>query len=208
MKPAQTSRLTVELKCLVVASMLLAGLVPATPAHAVRHKMERMAGWHETLIVMNELHPRAALLTYVEDRASHTDQYMLVRLLPHLEKAGSLEGPSQAGNLLVEDFPGGVDASFELGDVRIDVEFFPLPVGRETSAQDGAAVYTVKTTPPTPVVLQCGGGDACSPFIDPTGSCTKRVSKAGRRRWKSTALARFSLRRSSRTRLASRVPAI
>jgi len=131
-------------------------------AHAERVPRERMAAWHETMVVVDEVHPNAAVLTYVEDRAVHTDQYLLAKLVPHVETDAGLVGPERAEDVQVEDFPGGVAASFVLDGVKVSLELLPLMVGRETEEQEGAALYSIRTQPATTVVLQCGGGRAFS----------------------------------------------
>lgn len=122
-----------------------------------RFAMERMAAWQETMVFGNETRPHTAVLTYVEERDTHTDQHLLLKMIPFVGPDNESFLPIKPDSLKVEDFPGGIEGQFatETG-VAINYEMMPLIVGQDTTEQDGVALYTIKTDPPTPLLIQCG----------------------------------------------------
>jgi hypothetical protein len=156
----QIFRAPFKAKAVMLLPVLLmaAAFFPADAEGADRVPTERMAGFHETMVIFDEICPNAGVLTYVEDRGTHTDQYLVAKLVPCLAGQKGPVGPEKAQDVRVEDFAGGVEASFLLEGVRVFVELFPLPAGRATDEQDGAAIYRIRTEPATPIVLRCGGG--------------------------------------------------
>jgi hypothetical protein len=140
----------------LLSTLFLVGLSSfAVPQGVPR---ERMAAFHETIVIIDGVVPNAGLLTYVEDRGTHTDQYLLAKVIPSIERDGELISAEEANNLRVDDFPGGVEASFELDGVQVFLTFSAIPVGRETSEQDGVALLELRTEPAASLVLRCGGG--------------------------------------------------
>ena len=59
----------------------------------------------------------------------------------------------------MDDIPGGVVSSFIQGGVQTRSEFVPLYVGHESKDWEGAALYRIRTDPPTPVTLHLGEGN-------------------------------------------------
>ena len=142
----------------VTALMLICGTVQGqslAPDNFERQPMDRMAAWNYSLVRTYELAPVSRLLTYV--RENYGIQYTaLARIVPQIEIDGKTYSASQAENIQVEDFPGGVVARFTLGGVRVETRFTPLLVGQGEPTRVGAAVYRIETTPATPVQLIVG----------------------------------------------------
>lgn len=143
--------------------------IDGTPVVAVpvsdhpRAYNERMAAHHQAIVAVDERRPNAALLTYVNDHFTYTDLYLLAKLVAGVEVAGQTHWPAEARARRVTDLPGAVEASYQLGKVRVTTRITPLLVGRrEAPNWEGAALYTVRTEPPTPVAVRCGGGDVIS----------------------------------------------
>lgn len=142
----------------VTALMLICGTAQGqslAPDNFERQPMDRMAAWNYSLVRTYELAPVSRLLTYV--RENYGIQYTaLARIVPQIEVDGKTYSASQAENIQVEDFPGGVVARFTLGGVRVETRFTPLLVGQGEPTRVGAAVYRIETTPATPVQLIVG----------------------------------------------------
>lgn len=139
--------------------------VMGLPALADRAYNDRMAAWHHSIVATDELRPNSCVGTYIMDRMS-IDQLSLAKLVVGVEAGGRVVWPESAKDVRVEDFPGGVRAEYTLAGVKVTTEIIPLMVGRDTPAHDGAALYTVTTSPLTPVVVRCGEG-AVSGFSAP-----------------------------------------
>ena len=125
-------------------------------------RTQRMAAWHSSLVSVNETVPNTAILTYVTDRPTHTERYMLSKIIPFVSIDGISRGSSQAKYISVDDFLGYVQASYYIDDVKVEFQVVPLMVGRDSDAQQGAVLYKIKTTPPTPLEIHCGGGELYS----------------------------------------------
>jgi len=119
---------------------------------------DRMAAWQDALVSTNDTLPNSALYTYMRDRVSWASQHMLTKLVPGIDRDGRQVWATAAARAQVDDLPGGVRAAFELEGVRVHTEITPLMIGRDNEAWEGAAFYTIRTDPPTPVVIRCGGG--------------------------------------------------
>ena len=137
-----------------LATMLLS---PAALA-VDRVPMERMAAFHRSVIVTHETDVTSAFMTYFKSHPEQIKHDFLMKIVPCLEKDGLIPAPGNATDVHVEDFPGGVQAKFRIGEVAVTADFAPLLVGRGITSWEGAAVYSITTTPPTPVVLRIGGG--------------------------------------------------
>lgn len=124
-----------------------------------RKLRERLAGWHLTIAVTDESVPNSALLRY--RTVNHDPVYFnyLAKLLPILEKEGQRFMPSQAQDLQVEDFYGGVEAHWKYGDTAMRSEYLPLMVGRDAKEPEGLVLYQIKTDGPGAVEVLLGGGD-------------------------------------------------
>ncbi len=136
-----------------------AGRLYKTVADDRRGDRIRMAAFHDTHVALDQDKGRAAVFTYIHGKASGYDLYMLLKILTLIDKEGRLIGSEQAQNLQVEDFPGGVRASYDLAGTHVTCEIISLLYGRDTSKQDGAALFKISTAPAVPIVLRCGGGD-------------------------------------------------
>lgn len=118
---------------------------------------DRMAAHHMTMVAVNETRPNAGIMTYVVDRFTQVEAYGLARVSVHAEVGGKELGPKDATEVRVRDIPGGVQATYRLGTVRVATEIVPLVRGRGKGLWEGAAVFSVRTHPPTPVELRVGG---------------------------------------------------
>lgn len=116
-----------------------------------------MAAWGQAMVATDEARPNSCLCTYVLDRFTYWDSPGLARFVPGIEIDGKVHWASEAKNVRVEDFPGGVQADFELAGVKVTTRIIPLTVGREAKTQEGAVVYEITTSPRTPVIVRCGG---------------------------------------------------
>lgn len=116
-----------------------------------------MAAHHLTMVAVNEVRPNVGLLTYIVDRFTQSDAYGLARAAVYVHQGDRLLGPDQAEDVRVSDVPGGVQAVYRLGGVRVGFEAVPLLRGRGQSLWEGAALLSVRTTPSAPVTLRVGG---------------------------------------------------
>jgi len=124
-------------------------------------KAERMAGSHHTLVVADEKHPNAAVMTYGLDKPASTAQYVLCKFAPILNT--ELLKDTTPADLAVHDLPGSVVGTYLIKNVKVTYELLPLLVGRNTEQHDGAALYRIKTEPPRPLVVRCGDGQVHNP---------------------------------------------
>lgn len=129
----------------------------AAPPVVQRAVHQRMAGWHMSIIAVDEQTPNLCLATYMNDKFAYMDLYSVAMVAPALRIDGKLVGMEKATDVDVQDFPGGVRATMKLGGVRVVVETTPLMVGRHSPQQEGAMMVTINTSPATPVVLRVGG---------------------------------------------------
>ena len=137
---------------------LVALLLSPTALAVDRVPMERMAAFHRSVIVTHETDVTSAFMTYFKSHPEQIKHDFLVKIVPCLDKGGLIPAPGNATDVHVEDFPGGVEAKFTIGDVAVTADFATLLVGRGVTTWEGAAVYSITTNPPTPVVLRIGGG--------------------------------------------------
>jgi hypothetical protein len=141
--------------CLVIFCILALSLtLNGQTAQPQRVYSDRMAAFHETLIRLDEVVPNTAVMTY---HTGITEVFMVALLSAGIEIDNKLLGPEEAKELKVEDFPGYVQATYKLGDVRITARHTPLLVGRDTNWKDGASVYSIQTEPVVPIVIRCRG---------------------------------------------------
>ena len=71
-------------------SILVAAIAAATtvmaaekPQERTHHRSERLAAWHSTVVAVDETVPNKALMTYITDRPTHTERYMLAKVVRH-----------------------------------------------------------------------------------------------------------------------------
>lgn len=121
-----------------------------------------MAAWHQTLVAIDEQRPNIHVGTYVNNRFSFVETYQLVKIVSGIEIGGKTWWPVTARQVRVSPFPGGVKAFYVLGGVNVEVEITPLLHGRQEIAWEGAALFTIKTDPATPVVIKCGDGEVAA----------------------------------------------
>lgn len=140
----------------VIITLLLVILQTAYSRSPV--KQERMAAWHESIVNVDEVQPNGEFMTYVTDDNTWEDTYLLAKMVTSIEKDGKSIMPTEAMDIKVEDFPGGVEASYMLGDVKMHCRYIPLMKGRKSKVDDGVLLYRVSSSPCAPVVLKCGGG--------------------------------------------------
>ncbi len=129
----------------------------AAPPNVSKGVNMRMAGWHMSIIAVDEQTPNLCLATYMNDKFAYMDLYSVAMVAPALRIDGKLIGFDKATDVAVEDFPGGVRATMKLAGVRVSLEATPLMVGRYSAQQDGAMMVNINTSPATPVVLRVGG---------------------------------------------------
>lgn len=141
-------------RLLIVMILLL--LCLSSPLFA-RDLTERMAAWGQSLVSTDEQQPNSCVGTYVMDHFSYMESINMAKLSPGVEVDGKLHFTAEAKAISVEDFPGGVEAKFELAGVKVITRITPLMVGREPGLREGAYAYEVKTIPSVPVVVRCGG---------------------------------------------------
>ena len=139
----------------VTSSYLFAQLQERT-----HFRSERMAAWHASQVAVDEAFPNTAMITYVTDRGTHTDRYMFTKIIPFVKINGDFLGTSKAKFVQVDDIPGYVNATYMLGETKVEFNAVPLLKGRgvERDKQNGAILYTIKTTPAAEIELRCGGG--------------------------------------------------
>jgi hypothetical protein len=119
---------------------------------------KRMAGYHFSVVCTGESQPSSAVLTYPVKQADYQNYNFLVKLMPCLWLNGKLVYPSEFQNVRVNDFPGGVEASFTYEDTKIVTRITPLLVGRGSKTWNGAALYEVSTSPAREVLVLVGKG--------------------------------------------------
>lgn len=159
-------------RCLVICFALLS--FTAAPALAEHNRSERMAAWGWTMVTTDEVQPNSCVSTYVTERFAYADSYALAKFVPGVEVDGKLHWPSEAKSVAVEDFPGGVEARFELAGTKVTARLTPLMAGRGAAKQEGAAVYEVSTSPRVPVVVRCGGSALLSLFGAPSSGLLRK----------------------------------
>ncbi|RKX36314.1 MAG: hypothetical protein DRP64_18740, partial [Verrucomicrobia bacterium] len=115
-----------------------------------------MAAWHETMVRLDEVVPNAAVLTYDTDTVK---SFFVSKMVAY--PGGS---PTEVQELMVEDFPGGVEANYKLANTEVTATLVPLLVGRNTSAKDGAALYRLEAPNRKSIVVECGPGARVSNF--------------------------------------------
>ena len=119
---------------------------------------KRMAGYHYSAVFTGEAMPSSAALTYPIKTFDYQNYNFLVKFMPCLAVGGKIIYPSAFTNVKVEDFPGGVEASFTYENTKITTRITPLLVGRGAETWKGAALYEVQTSPSREVLVLLGKG--------------------------------------------------
>ncbi|MCP4313097.1 MAG: hypothetical protein GY790_17700 [Bacteroidetes bacterium] len=122
----------------------------------------RMAAWQDAMVATNDAQPNSLLMTYLKDQYNNSShQYILAKIVPGIRSGNDTLWIDDSHEVIVEDFPGGVKAEFTMGGVKITTEITPLMIGRDdTTAWNGAAVYSFRTEPSAQVFLRCGSGNS------------------------------------------------
>ena len=123
-----------------------------------RELRERIAVNQRTVAVTGERVPNSALCAYLRHSA-HAYLNHVLRITPGLVQDGRVIWSTAATNLVVEDTPGRVAASFIIGGVTTTTEFLPLLVNSSTGMWAGAALYKITTSPPTPALVRLSAGN-------------------------------------------------
>ncbi|HCN84499.1 MAG TPA: hypothetical protein DIT07_12885, partial [Sphingobacteriaceae bacterium] len=123
-----------------------------------REYTERRAGYDKTIVLTDETIPNSCVMTYFQHGIHYTDIDYLVKIMPSFEIDGRTVMMSQAQDISVNDFPGGVVARFKIKNIQIETKIRSLLIGRETGSWSGAALYEIKTKPNVPVIIHIGSG--------------------------------------------------
>jgi len=127
---------------------------------------KRMAGYHYSVVFTGEAMPSSAALTYPIKYFDYQNYNFLVKFMPCILVNGRIIYPSAYHDVRVEDFPGGVEASFSFENTRITTRITPLLVGRGSEAWTGAALYDIQTSPAREVVVLLGKGRTLNLFSE------------------------------------------
>lgn len=134
--------------------MVLCGAVCGdSAAEAPAHRDSRVAAWHQAIVSINEIRPGAALLSYPIRKVPAHHHYVALELDPGVDGRFTAD----AEDVRVTERPGTVQAAFRLGEVRVFTEITPLMTGRRRDTWEGAALYSVRTDPPTALTVRMGG---------------------------------------------------
>ncbi len=135
---------------------------------------KRMAGYHFSVVTTAEFQPSSAVLTYPVKQADYQNYNFLVKLMPCLSVNGKLVYPSDFRDVQVEDFPGGVEATFTWEDTKITTRITPLLVGRGSKTWNGAALYEITSSPAREVLVLIGKGTSLNLYWEfPTSFMVK-----------------------------------
>ena len=118
----------------------------------------RMAGYHYSVVLTAEAVPSSAVMTYPIKIFNSLNYNFLVKFMPCFTVDGKIIYPSSFHNIKVEDFPGGVEATFMYENTRITTRITPLFVGRGVKTWTGASLYEIRTSPEREVVVILGKG--------------------------------------------------
>lgn len=138
-----------------------------------RYPSNRMAAYQDAIVATDEVRPVSCVTTYTRDPTLWTSEYILARFMPGIVIDGQTYWPKDARNLTVEDEPGSAVAAYSIKGVRVTTQIIPLMIGRDTTQQDGAAVYVIKTSPAVPVVIKCGGSEVTGLEVHRMGTMRK-----------------------------------
>jgi len=121
---------------------------------------DRVAAWQHTIVCIDEKVPNACLSTYVTERASCTDTHLLAKLVVGVGTGENIHWTESPKVLSVQDFPGGIEAVYHLGEYEITTRILPYFGEPESVDRQGSALFEVKCNPAVPVTVKCGEGDA------------------------------------------------
>lgn len=127
-----------------------------------REPADRCAAWQRTMAFANTHVPNMAVMTYQNSGMANAEQWLLAKISPVVHGP---EGPVAAGaaeDCLTLDLPGGLSSTFTLGGRAWRAALHPVLTPRISEHWDGAAVYRIRATDPSPsgpaLELHVGGG--------------------------------------------------
>ncbi len=127
---------------------------------------KRMAGYHFSVVFTGEAMPSSAVLTYPIKTPDYQNYNFLVKFMPCLSVGGKIIYPSAFKNVKVEDFPGGVEASFTYDNTKITTRISPLLIGRGAKTWQGATLYDIQTSPACEVLVLLGKGNTLNLYSE------------------------------------------
>ncbi|MFA5816399.1 MAG: hypothetical protein WC865_12340 [Bacteroidales bacterium] len=142
----------------VIALLIIAHGYSATAQEQQQVLNKRMAGYHFSVVFTGESMPSSAVLTYPVKTFDYQNYNFLVKFMPCLSVGGKIIYTSAYSNVKVEDFPGGVEASFTYENTKITTRITPLLIGRGAETWKGAALYEIQTSPTREVLVLLGKG--------------------------------------------------
>jgi hypothetical protein len=152
----------IKLFSMLVMCQLTAGV--ALTQQQILNK--RMAGYNHTAVFTGESMPSSALLTYPIKYFDYQNYNFLVKFMPCLSVDGKIIYPSAFRDVRVEDFPGGVEATFSFENTKITARITPLLVGRGSETWKGAALYEVKSSPAREIIVVLGKGNTLNLYSE------------------------------------------
>lgn len=142
-------------KAMLILTAIILSLFSVSVS-AERNKYDRMAAWDYGLVQVNETNGHHFFMTYVGD--TQFTHYYLAKFMFGAAVNGEEAGPEKIENLVVEDFPGGVNADFDLAGIHLNSKIFAAMEGRDTPGQDGAAGLIVKAESQADILMTVGPG--------------------------------------------------
>lgn len=127
---------------------------------------KRMAGYHYSVVFTGEAIPSSAAMTYPIKAFDYQNYNFLVEFMPCLSVDGKIIYPSAFKNVKVEDFPGGVEATFMYESTKITTRITPLLIGRGAKTWQGGALYDIQTSPAREVLVLLGKGKTLNLFSE------------------------------------------
>ena len=150
----------------MVTALIVAQSFRATEQLQAQVKDKRMAGYHYSVVVTGEKMPSSAVLTYPIKNFDYQNYNFLLKFMPCLLVDGKIIYPSAFQNVEVEDFPGGVEATFTYLNTKLTTRITPLLVGRGSDSWKGCALYEVQTSPAREVVVLLGKGNTLNLYSE------------------------------------------
>lgn len=143
---------------LFIVSTGVSFAVECTVLENSRNPMWRMAAFHETIVWLDEAAPNAAVVTY---HGGVIQSDWVTKISTFVADKDQLIGADKATDIVIEDFPGGIEGHYMLAGAKVTAQIIPLIEGRQTEAKDGLALYRVSTDPAMKIIIRCGGGLFC-----------------------------------------------
>ncbi len=152
---------------ITLLSLLMGFMVPALFGQPIQKVLnKRMAAYHYSVAFTGESFPSSALLTYPIRYFDYQNYNFLVKFMPCLTVDGRIIYPSSFYDVKVEDFPGGVEASFRYENTTITTRITPVLTGRDSKSWQGAACYEVKASPSREVIVLLGKGNTLNLYSE------------------------------------------